>query len=573
MAAGCHDVVPPPTIYTPPPEGQPEIRDCGTGDITIAAAPAALGSPGGIVVIGWPDHLTSLTVLYRADGQVAKTTGPLETGTGGTAIVELPDLAPGTTYTIQAQGMAGPSEGSDRSACVALTLPARADALTMTVAPNKNNVLSAVAGVSCATGIKSVRVRFRADGGQWEETPTRTTPAATGGSAIVPVLGLRPDTTYTLLAAGEDAAGQSVQSGTSTFKTGTLPPDVLTLETTGAGTGYTMISKVGTGTSPNEREAFVTIVDSAGQPVWYAPVSGEDFRRQPDGTYTVSAGDPNPQIETTVGVAPSIYRQYDVLGNLVHTWRASGFLGTDGHDLRLLPNGDALLLGLEFRTVDLSTDGGAAGAHVLGNVVQRVRPDGTASLTWDAFDSVALADMVPAVGRSAPVVDFTHANALETMPDGNYLVSLRNVSQVVKIDAVTGGELWKLGGADSDFKFVDDPLGGFSMQHGLVALPDNHLLLLDNGNEHNPPVTRAVEYELDTAEHTAKLVWSSQHTPRLFCVGMGFAQRLANGHTLITYSTSSLVQEVDEHGAEVWTLSDPQPLFGIYRAFRIDSLY
>jgi hypothetical protein len=77
-----------------------------------------------------------------------------------------------------------------------------------------------------------------------------------------------------------------------------------------------------------------------------------------------------------------------------------------------------------------------------------------------------------------------------------------------------------------------------------------------------------------TNANTATLVWEAEATPELFSFALGYAQRLDNGNTLITYGTTKHVQEVAADGGLVWDLSDPSTAdFGIYRAFRIDSLY
>jgi hypothetical protein len=80
---------------------------------------------------------------------------------------------------------------------------------------------------------------------------------------------------------------------------------------------------------------------------------------------------------------------------------------------------------------------------------------------------------------------------------------------------------------------------------------------------------------LDFTNRTATLVWQYLAPTSLQAIAMGFAQRLANGNTLIAYGTAQppRVQEVNPAGEVVWDLSSSAPSFGIYRAFRIASLY
>lgn len=57
------------------------------------------------------------------------------------------------------------------------------------------------------------------------------------------------------------------------------------------------------------------------------------------------------------------------------------------------------------------------------------------------------------------------------------MVSMRHLSQVIKIDSQSGDIIWKLGGVDGDFAFEADPLGGFSLQHAIRELPNGNTLI------------------------------------------------------------------------------------------------
>ena len=72
---------------------------------------------------------------------------------------------------------------------------------------------------------------------------------------------------------------------------------------------------------------------------------------------------------------------------------------------------------------------------------------------------------------------------------------------------------------------------------------------------------------------TATLVWSASANPSLYTSVMGFAQRLEDGNTLITYGVTRTVQEVDPAGDLLWQLSCANPSVEFYRVIQIDSLY
>jgi hypothetical protein len=167
--------------------------------------------------------------------------------------------------------------------------------------------------------------------------------------------------------------------------------------------------------------------------------------------------------------------------------------------------------------------------------------------------------------------EIAHLNSIEPLPDGNLWLSLRNISAVVKVDRRTGNVVWRLGGKRSDFRFVNDPLGGFWRQHDARRLPNGDVLLFDNGNLHEPPESRAVEYRLDEEAKTATLVWQYRRTPPLFARIAGSARRSADGHTLVSYGPRGVVSEADGDAVPVWEISAYG--FGIFRAIAVPSLY
>src|SRR5262249_30739764 len=125
------------------------------------------------------------------------------------------------------------------------------------------------------------------------------------------------------------------------------------------------------------------------------------------------------------------------------------------------------------------------------------------------------------------------------------------------------------GGKNNQFNFNGDTLM-FSHQHAIRHLGGDHFILFDNGNFHNPPYSRAVEYVLNQQSLTARKVWEYRNTPDTFGGAMGYVQRLDNGNTLITWGTGKPnVIEVAPNGQKVMELSLPAGVF-TYRAFRQD---
>ena len=185
---------------------------------------------------------------------------------------------------------------------------------------------------------------------------------------------------------------------------------------------------------------------------------------------------------------------------------------------------------------------------------------------WNAADDVA-----PPL-----IADLDHPNSIDFDLDGGVIVSYRNLSAVVKVNRRTHELLWQLGGAQNQFKFVDDPLGGFDAQHTARILPNGHLLIFDNGWTHSPSMSRAVEYALDVPNKTATLVWQYSANPPIFNDFTGSAQRLANGNTVVAWTRQGIVDEVGPDGSllsRITLETAPGRIATPYRVTRIRSLY
>ena len=143
------------------------------------------------------------------------------------------------------------------------------------------------------------------------------------------------------------------------------------------------------------------------------------------------------------------------------------------------------------------------------------------------------------------------------------------------IDPQTGNVLWRLGGLTGEYQFVNDPLGGFTKQHSPKILPNGNLLLYDNGTDHSPQETRAVEYKLDPVAKTATMVWEYHHTPAIYTAFVGWVERLANGNTWVGFSLAGRAVEVTPAGEVVWEsqLKVNGADGSVYRLLPVASLY
>jgi outer membrane protein assembly factor BamB len=162
--------------------------------------------------------------------------------------------------------------------------------------------------------------------------------------------------------------------------------------------------------------------------------------------------------------------------------------------------------------------------------------------------------------------EWTHGNTVWEMPDGNILVSFRNISTVAMIDRATGSIFWKL---------AAPPLSG---QHAPHLLPNGNILLFDNGPhrvDETFPFSRVIEID----PKTSQIVWEYRDTPvwKFFSPRISNAQRLPNGNTLICEGSFGRLFEVTMEGETVWEYVNPyfggsvnpaEQLNNVFRAYR-----
>ncbi len=300
---------------------------------------------------------------------------------------------------------------------------------------------------------------------------------------------------------------------------------------------------------------YETVVDQNAVPSWFEQDNGSDLK-------PVGLGRTRYSLARHDGGGG--YR-IDELDRRFHTIRSHQLddvpASTDFHDSELLPDGRALLLGY---------DGDSRGGHsYFDAVIQIVGRDGAADFTWNSKDHVDPAEAYVDGGTG----DYAHINSLQYLPkSGDILASFRNLSQVMLIagpndsNHAAGTVIWRLGGAQNDFTFLDDPDGGNCAQHMARILPNGHLMLFDNGSRADPtgpigaqsgnmcpdpanpggariarPQTRVTEYRLNTSDPghlRARLVWSFVPDNR-YAAFAGSQQRLADGRTFVGWSQAN----------------------------------
>jgi outer membrane protein assembly factor BamB len=221
------------------------------------------------------------------------------------------------------------------------------------------------------------------------------------------------------------------------------------------------------------------------------------------------------------------------------------------HDGRLLKNGNVLLLCAAELPAEIASGvkGGLPGTEVNGKMwadyLVELTKDGKKVWEWRTWEHLDPSEYpIPFIQNERS--EWTHGNAVAELPDGNLLVSFRNISTVVKIDRSSGRVVWKLGAP---------PLSG---QHAPVPLPNGNILMFDNGPtrlDQTFPFSRVIEVNPATNE----IVWKYQdaNAQSLYSDRISNAQRLPNGNTLINEGMFGRFFEVTPAGEVVWEYVNP----------------
>ena len=149
--------------------------------------------------------------------------------------------------------------------------------------------------------------------------------------------------------------------------------------------------------------------------------------------------------------------------------------------------------------------------------------------------------------------DWTHINDVEVLPDGRFMVSARNQDRVIFLNRSTGlDRSWTLGG--------EDDYGVLYEQHNPDYISEANggpaAVVADSENN------RVVEYQRRNGSWERSWLWrdARMQWPR-------DADRLPNGHTLISDSNGNRVFEVNERGEVVWSVNIAFP----YEAERLGT--
>jgi hypothetical protein len=228
----------------------------------------------------------------------------------------------------------------------------------------------------------------------------------------------------------------------------------------------------------------------------------------------------------------------------------------DLHELVKLPNGNFLIItNVDTPNFDLTSIGGDANATIMDQEFQEVTPDGDLVWTWRSSDHIGAEEFAQqwwqtALTRGAPY-DVYHANSIEADGD-SIIVSYRHLNAIYRINRVSNGIEWKLGGTTraESLTTVDDPLPSLVGQHDPRVYSDGTVTVHDNQtNAGHPP--RAVRYDIDAGAKTATLMESVTDAAAPSSICCGSARKLPTGNWVTTSGLNPFITELTSAGQPV----------------------
>lgn len=290
----------------------------------------------------------------------------------------------------------------------------------------------------------------------------------------------------------------------------------ITIQSNNPSPGYLFISPT----------PYLMIIDNEGTPVFFRdvgiPGNLYDFDLQPSG-------------ELTYFVYPVQCFGLDSSLQFTRNFNTADGFSPDVHELHVFPDGSYYIFGKRLVPVDMSkiVAGGDSTASLIDNALQKFDANGNLIFEWDAIEHYNITDVDSMVNLTQHTIDFSHCNSVTIDSDGNPIISSRNLDEITKIDYNTGDIIWRWGGENNQFTFINDDIG-FSRQHFIRLFSNGNFGLFDNGVYHNNRISSGCEYELDQQNKTATLVRRVTNG-NIYTSTEGSYQELTNGNRVISW--------------------------------------
>jgi hypothetical protein len=251
----------------------------------------------------------------------------------------------------------------------------------------------------------------------------------------------------------------------------------------------------------------------------------------------------------------------------VATLHAGHGYATDTHEFKITPQDTALIAAVRRVRANLTRMGGPRHGIVDDNIVQELDiKTGRVLWEWHSYGHVPLRASYARPAGPEPF-DYFHLNSVQSLSNGNLLVSARSTWAIYEVSRKTGRILWTLGGKRSSFTL--GPGARFSWQHD-ARIHGHTLSLFDdasNGPSQQENQSSAKVLSLNMTTMTATLVHRYTHSPGLLAVSQGSAQTLPDGDVFVGWGADPDFSEFSPSGRQIFNGSF---VLGVnsYRAYR-----
>jgi len=387
---------------------------------------------------------------------------------------------------------------------------------TFTVTPTMSTKIPTVATITWSTtlaGATSAKIDFGLTTSYGMTAPVATVAA----SNKTLLLGMKTSKMYnykiTAMAGGMSCESQNYTLMTGALASGLMKPTLSPTTATGLSGGFLITGQYVQGAGAG---ATAYILDGDGDYVWWYGI-GYDVtgaRMSYDGNYmwinsaNVPSGTAHVRRVTMDGMTEN---NYD-----------SQFTGLN-HQLAVLPD----------ETVAFY----AYGANGCDDIKER-SPSGTVKTVINSKTALKISDTM------------CHCNNIQYSKEDDSLVfSNLQSSQIAKVKRSDGSVTWIMNGSTATITGVTWTGG----EHGLHLFEPNKILIFNNNN--NSASQGSIVFEVMINGNTATKGWSYTASPAVANMVMGDIQRMANGNTIIGYSTRGVLHEVSSSGAKLQTWS------------------
>jgi hypothetical protein len=224
----------------------------------------------------------------------------------------------------------------------------------------------------------------------------------------------------------------------------------------------------------------------------------------------------------------------------------------NSHDWHRLENGNTLIAHWIPVPAEKITKikGGIQGSELDGTIwddcLQEITPEGKIEWEWIAHEHLNFeTDVMCPV---CPRFTWSYINSNSVLPNGDILVSFRQINTIAIIDKSTGKFKWRWGP------------GKLGHQHAPTLLDNGNILVFDNGTHcQNLEAHIICSKVVEINPRTNEIEWEYTDEKKMWFYSpvCGNAQRLPNGNTLICEAAKGRIFEVTPEKEKVWEFFNP----------------